>query len=53
MSGVNDEDDTLKKLPNRALGFAVISLILACLWLIAAKTHDAAALSPDRIWIVD
>lgn len=50
---VSDEDSVLKTSPTAVVSFAIISLVLATLWLVAAKTHDAKALSPDRIWIVD
>jgi len=52
MSGVNDEDDALKKLPIGAVDFAVITLILAALWLVSA-THHTDALSPNQTWNVD
>ena len=52
MTSVNDKDDALKKLPIGAVDFAIVTLILAVLWLVAA-THLTDALSPDRTWNVD
>jgi hypothetical protein len=51
-SGVNDKDDALKMLPTGAVGFAVVTLLLAALWLVSA-THHTDALSPNQTWNVD
>jgi len=50
---VDDEDDTLKKFPTVAVSIVIVSLVLTSLWLVAAKTHHADALSQGRIWVVD
>jgi hypothetical protein len=43
----------LKKLETLAIGFAIISLILASQWWIADSTKKTEALNPDWNWLAD